>query len=491
MLSTAGVRFVVAAALAVAVPGLAACTSAPAPKPSASTTAQQLQAEPPEAPATAVPDVVTAAIAESDPDRPIYASWPDIKSARALTSRLAATTAADVADFKRDDPVYPNAPVAPEFAGSWDFAGVGTDVIGVRLTQYRFAGTSGATSTKTVWTDLRSGAVYSSDDLFAGHSACARVMDAVVAKAKASGIDPDPAGLKATDLLTSVTFDHAGDLVVTLDQGAITSYDRGVLSVPVSVSDSLLSSMGRTVRDQLTSTATFGPREDARAAQSQPTRASDQAVGDDTATPATAPAPPVDCSKLKCAALTFDDGPGPLTDDMLDLLQRAGVRASFFVLGANAAASPDIVASLCAAGMSVGTEGWDHRDLTRLSKDEIVSQMEQSTSAISSACPGSPTLLRPPYGAYNDTVRAGAGLPLITWTLDPQDWSTQDPATITSRVLRGVAPGAIVDLHENEQATLDAMPAILAGLKARGYTLVSVSELLGADLADGRVYQTG
>ena len=474
-------RLAVLSALIVAVAGLAACSSAPSDHPSGSMTLEQMQAAPPMAPVSSVPDVVTDAITESDPRRPIYASWPDIGDASALTAHLAQTTAHDVADFKRDDPVYPNASVAPEFAGSWDFAGVGATVVGVRLTQYRFAGASGATSTKTSWIDTSTGQVAASNQLFQGHQACTKVIDSVVARARTSGINPNPAGMRADDLLTSVTFTSAGGMVVTLDQGAITSYSRGVLSISVPVNKSLLSPLGKKVQAEIVAARPFGSGSNAPGLTSASVRPPSRTAPTDT-TPATGhpvptghPSTKPDCATQRCVALTFDDGPGPLTAQVLEALQQADAAATFFVVGANASASPDLVGQLCAAGMSVGSEGWDHRDLTRLDDTEIAQQVQQSAAAITTACGTAPALLRPPYGAYDDQVRAAVGLPLVTWSVDSQDWNLQDADAIVNRVFDDVDAGAIVELHDNEQATLDAVPALVSGLRARGYTLVTVA----------------
>lgn len=102
------------------------------------------------------------------------------------------------------------------------------------------------------------------------------------------------------------------------------------------------------------------------------------------------------------------------------------------------------------------------------------------------------TLMRPPYGATNQTVRSvegRLGLAEILWSVDPQDWKDRNTATVTQRVLAAAKPGAIVLMHDIHPTTVAAAPAIIDGLRKRGYRLVTVSQLLGKP-TPGRTYSS-
>lgn len=104
-----------------------------------------------------------------------------------------------------------------------------------------------------------------------------------------------------------------------------------------------------------------------------------------------------------------------------------------------------------------------------------------------------PTLLRPPYGATNDTVRevaADLGMSQNLWNVDPQDWKDRNSATVKRRVLANTRDGSIVLSHDIHQTTRDAYADIIDGLRAKGFTLVTVPELLGGDLTSGTVYSS-
>src|SRR5690606_15221091 len=109
--------------------------------------------------------------------------------------------------------------------------------------------------------------------------------------------------------------------------------------------------------------------------------------------------------------------------------------------------------------------------------------------AIEAAGGRRPRLLRPPYGAVDETVSTLAGMPLVLWSVDPRDWADHDPSAIAQRVAAEAHRGSIVLMHDLHETTVDAVPAILDDFDRRGLTAVTVSELLGDDLVAGRVYR--
>ena len=174
--------------------------------------------------------------------------------------------------------------------------------------------------------------------------------------------------------------------------------------------------------------------------------------------------------------LTFDDGPTPAyTPPILALLARYQARATFFVIGRNAAAYPELVRQEHAAGHGVGNHTWNHRRLTDLEGGRLGAEVD-ATSAVIGRATGAPVrCLRPPYatvdGASADRARA-RGLRLVLWDVDSNDWRRPGAAAIAGRVLGRVRSGDVVLLHDgggNRTQTVAALEQVLASLSARGF----------------------
>ena len=192
------------------------------------------------------------------------------------------------------------------------------------------------------------------------------------------------------------------------------------------------------------------------------------------------PPPPgqTDCAKVACVALTFDDGPGPYTAKLLDSLDANGAKVTFFLRGDHSADQPALVRRMAAAGHEVGSHTYSHPELTRLDAAQQRSQIDRGAQAIKAAGV-TPTLFRPPYGAYNATTKQTAGAPLILWTVDTLDWKTRSTETTISTVLNQAHAGSIVLMHDTHPTTVAAVPRIVSGLRERGFTLVRVSDMVG------------
>ena len=180
-------------------------------------------------------------------------------------------------------------------------------------------------------------------------------------------------------------------------------------------------------------------------------------------------------------ALTFDDGPSPWTLPTLAALARAGVHATFFTVGEEVAAHPDLVRAEVAAGMSVQDHTWDHADLTHLDTAARDAELERAADAIRAATGRTPSCFRPPYGATNASVVSDAarlGLAQVLWNVDPSDYLRPGVATITARVLASAdGRGLLVGIHDgggDRSETVAALPAIISGLRARGYQFVTL-----------------
>jgi peptidoglycan-N-acetylglucosamine deacetylase len=182
-------------------------------------------------------------------------------------------------------------------------------------------------------------------------------------------------------------------------------------------------------------------------------------------------------------AMTFDDGPSAaLTPRLLDILKQRNIKATFFLIGQNAAANPDIVRRILADGHEIGNHSWTHPQLSKLSDDRVTTEISKTQDAIKEASGFTPTLLRPPYGAITtrqrEWIESRFGLSIILWSVDPFDWKRPGASVITQRILSQVRPGAIILSHDIHKQTIDAMPATLDALAAKGYKFVTVTELI-------------
>lgn len=201
------------------------------------------------------------------------------------------------------------------------------------------------------------------------------------------------------------------------------------------------------------------------------------------------------------AALTFDDGPHPVsTPQVLDVLARHGARATFFMVGQQARRHPGLVRQVAAAGHAIGNHTWDHRSLTELSGRERRRQLRACARALA---PYGGPWLRPPYGHFHRRARLDALLcgyrHVIAWNLVVYDWLDHDPAWMRDRILQGLRPGSIVLLHDALATTLDpaftdrgpmlaALDAVLTAL-AGSYRFVTVPELLRLGRPQLRIWE--
>ncbi|MGM0386550.1 MAG: polysaccharide deacetylase family protein, partial [Actinomycetota bacterium] len=188
-------------------------------------------------------------------------------------------------------------------------------------------------------------------------------------------------------------------------------------------------------------------------------------------------AQPVDCAVAACVALTFDDGPSPYTERLLDTLTTLDVPATFFVVGSQVEIRPATVRRQEAADHAVENHTYSHPQLDTLSYSAQLSEVQRADDAIAAAGVERSTLLRPPYGSWNENTRL-LGKPLILWSVDPRDWDGRTASEIRNHVTTYTRSGSIVLMHDSVSATVDAVPGIVADLRARGFTLVTVETLV-------------
>ena len=182
-------------------------------------------------------------------------------------------------------------------------------------------------------------------------------------------------------------------------------------------------------------------------------------------------------------ALTFDDGPNPtLTPKLLDLLAAHHMKATFFVIGQNAADHPDILRRAVREGHEIGNHSWSHPNLAKMSDEAARRELQKTEDAIVAAIGKKPTLMRPPYGSITANqkrwINNEFGYRIIIWDVDPLDWKRPGPSVVTSRILKETRPGSIVLAHDIHPPTIEAMVATFNQLDAKGFKSVIVSDLI-------------
>lgn len=180
-------------------------------------------------------------------------------------------------------------------------------------------------------------------------------------------------------------------------------------------------------------------------------------------------------------ALTFDDGPSLVTPKILKTLEKYTAKATFFMVGNRVGSYPQIVSQVHAQGSEIMGHTWSHKELTRLSKEAIQKEIADTNQAIYNAAGVSPLFVRPPYGAVNNTVREATqemGIIMVNWSVDPEDWKTKNSNAIYNHIMSKVTDGSIILCHDLYETTNAAMERVIPDLIARGYQLVTVSDLI-------------
>lgn len=356
------------------------------------------------------------------------------------------------------------------------------DVVGARLRTQDPSAAGDGTETRTYWYDGADARRHDALDLVAEASRPAFLAAVRKQLEGREGIDATAlgdalSGSQAQQNLDDMSFTREGALRIDFDRSSVGVPAGGRYQVILPKADVApwLSGFGKRVQEQAVSPSGAldlgtptgkASTPEASAPQASAPRAS--APGDDT----------TDCSKVKCIALTFDDGPAvPETATLLEYLAQYKARATFFVVGQNAAAHPDILRAEAEAGHEIGNHSWSHPDLTQLTAAEVASQLERTSAAIKSATGKEPTLFRPPYGAINDTVKSATDLSPVLWDVDPEDWKYRDAAKVAQTVIAQAGPNEVVLVHDIHPTSVAAVPEILRALTAQGYHFVTVSHL--------------
>jgi peptidoglycan/xylan/chitin deacetylase (PgdA/CDA1 family) len=205
--------------------------------------------------------------------------------------------------------------------------------------------------------------------------------------------------------------------------------------------------------------------------------------------PSVASADRLSCDLVPCVALTYDDGPTGLTPRLLDILRDEHASATFYMLGQSAAGAPDTVRRVAVEGHEIGNHTWNHPHLPELTDAEISSQLGR-TAGVLRELSGQPVAsFRPPYGEFTAQVLRVAAAPAILWTVDTRDWAGPADDELISRAVDGATPGGIILFHDTHERTVRVTPAVLAGLRERGFTMVTVTQLFGGALPDSGAWR--
>ena len=186
----------------------------------------------------------------------------------------------------------------------------------------------------------------------------------------------------------------------------------------------------------------------------------------------------------KAVALTFDDGPHPSqTGRILSILDKYGVKATFFEIGQNVRLYPDVTAKVANAGHEIGSHTYSHRYMRGIGVSGVTDEIKKTDEAILDACGTTPRFLRPPGGIYDSSVvdaANDAGKTVTLWSIDTNDWAHKSRDGIVDEVLSHVRGGDIILMHDYVTGawhTPEALEIIIPELMSRGYRFVTVSEL--------------
>ncbi len=179
-------------------------------------------------------------------------------------------------------------------------------------------------------------------------------------------------------------------------------------------------------------------------------------------------------------ALTFDDGPGARTEELLDAWEKNDAHATFFMVGTNIPRYKGTIKKMKKIGCELGNHSYDHANLSKLDAKGVKKEVKTTNELLKDIVGSGATVLRPPYGAISQTVRENAGLPLILWNIDTLDWKTRNAEKTIKNVMENVKDGDIILMHDIHTESVDAAIELIPMLEEEGYQLVTVSEMAAA-----------
>ena len=194
-------------------------------------------------------------------------------------------------------------------------------------------------------------------------------------------------------------------------------------------------------------------------------------------------------------ALTFDDGPHDgTTERLLDGLRQRGASATFFLLGREAEAHPELVLRIAAEGHQIGNHTWSHVRLAGEETQVFDAEVNRTETVLQSLLGGSGYWIRVPYGLVDEAMLLQAKVPLVKWSIDSRDWESRDKDAVVKEVSELMAPNAIILMHDIYETTVDAALELIDRYQQQGYRFVTVEELLrlnGVEPRGGALYRSG
>lgn len=486
-------RLVSGAVIAGVVVGVAACAPVSAPAPTSagqSANGQPSSAAPeplePAAPVVAAIDPATVgkvtSLTLNAPDEGVSAEVPRFEGARALSTALEVVRGRMLRQASWDD--------ADSVQVAAQVTSAGAAVVGVQVTSTVTAGGATSVVPAAVWYDAQTQRAYASPSLIepAQWAAFTQVLGEAATQA---GLDAGKAVAALAEESApygsgpALGFAEDGSLVVSFGTGVVGD-ERADVTVSGEEVEPLLSLFG--VKAQA------GGKTPA-ALSAEPVGAVDPTLAEASGRPPLTIGP--DCMKLKCVALTFDDGPGSGTGKVFDALVAGKASATFFMLGENAKSNAKTVLRGASLGMEVANHSMHHPDLARKSAERASKEIVGTSEVLKEITGETPLLMRPPYGSHNKTVDKIAkdnGLAIVQWSVDTLDWKTRStPSTVTAATSLAEYNLPIVLMHDIHDSTVAAIPEIVSQLNDAGYTIVTVSEqsLNEGGLLPGHAYCHG
>ena len=193
-------------------------------------------------------------------------------------------------------------------------------------------------------------------------------------------------------------------------------------------------------------------------------------------------------------ALTYDDGPSKFTLPLGELAKENGGLITYFFVGNRLEKFSDSVQKVAEMGHEIGNHTWEHKNLTKGTHDENLKQIMDTSNKVKEITGKGTTLIRPPGGNYNDAVRELSKelkIPLVNWSVDTRDWESKDADKVYHEAMIHAGDGKIILMHDLYESTYEASKRIIPELVARGYQLVTVSELIeykNGDVQYGYIY---
>ena len=181
----------------------------------------------------------------------------------------------------------------------------------------------------------------------------------------------------------------------------------------------------------------------------------------------------------KLLALTFDDGPHAVyTKKLLDGLRERNVKATFFLVGENIPGNEALVRRMAEDGHLIGTHCYSHVDLTKEAREEACDEILKTNDLIESITGKRPEYIRPPYGSWSGELADSVEMTPVFWDIDTLDWKSQNTGAVLKHICRNVGKHQVILLHDVFGTSVDAALAAVDALTERGYTFVTVDELL-------------